>query len=295
MEKLKEILSNIKERFSSPLFFSFICSWIAFNWEIVVSLLLYDTTQINKENCTTIFEFIRWKLNTQGSLYKPILFAIAYTILYPFIKNFIRILYSWIEKKSENIVLDINNDGKVSIEKYVKIREDYNKRSKILEEIIEKESVTQNEVNEIRTQLYKLELKNGDLSQEVITKDIYIRQMRNLSIFNGYWTNTYSSKDPVFAGEEDIFVENGKYYLLNTLGAKIYIFDIRDFYYDSIQKSIFFVKDRINQNTLTLPGVYNSLKYNINNLEIVNNDLFTGTENGTTTISYKRTRIDTGN
>lgn len=89
-EKLKDIYENIKDRLSNPLIFSFIVSWLVYNWEITVALLWYDKDQIKAEGYKSIFEFIQYQLNSKCfSFIIPLILALVYTFIMPYIKEFV--------------------------------------------------------------------------------------------------------------------------------------------------------------------------------------------------------------
>lgn len=95
MEKISDILDNIKERLTNPLLFSFILSWIFVNWEISVALLWYDPEQLERVHHSSIFTFIQSKLNWYSCIFWPFVFALLYTFLMPIIKNIINMFYAW--------------------------------------------------------------------------------------------------------------------------------------------------------------------------------------------------------
>ena len=89
-EKVKDVYENIKDRLSNPLIFSFIVSWLVYNWEITVALLWYDKSQFHAEGCKSIFEFIQDKLNAKWlSTALPVGLAFLYTFGMPYFKELV--------------------------------------------------------------------------------------------------------------------------------------------------------------------------------------------------------------
>ncbi|MGL2966924.1 hypothetical protein [Flavobacterium sp. XGLA_31] len=92
-EKVKDVYENIKERLSNPLIFSFIISWLIYNWEITIALFWYDKAQIKAEGCKSIFEFIQHQLNNKCySLIIPLGLAVLYTFGMPYFKEFVDLM-----------------------------------------------------------------------------------------------------------------------------------------------------------------------------------------------------------
>ncbi len=110
-EKVKDVYENIKDRLSNPLIFSFVFSWLIYNWEITIALLWYDKTQFQAEGCKSIFEFIQDKINTKcWSTALPLVFAFLYTFGFPYLKQGIRIFnqiaLKWGDKNEVKYVKD---------------------------------------------------------------------------------------------------------------------------------------------------------------------------------------------
>lgn len=284
MEKANEFFKNLKDRLSNPLVFSFIISWLVSNWEIVVALVWHDNKQIENEGCRSVFEFISQKLNWIQSFIIPFLVALAYTFLMPVIRVWINALYTKIDKWSEDWKLEILKGGKISIDKYLQLKANLDKRSKILEDVISSESTYINNSNELSTEIYTLKNTLNETTSKLNTANTFIKELQDWKIIEGAWQNNYEIND-FKKGTESIYIENGKYYIINSIGIKEYKFDIRNFYFDNRNQNIFFVKEVVSEEKTSRKE---SEHYNINRLHFENKDLLVGAENGTTKIAYRR-------
>ena len=282
MEKVTEIVNSIKERISNPLIFSFICSWLVTNWPITIGLIWYDPKQIEKEGYVSIFGFIKDKINLTDSLCHPLFFALGYTIFIPILKNAIKLFDSWISKWGDNWNLKIIDGGKISINKYLNLRADYEKRSKILEEVITTESAYRENYNLLQTEKYQLENKIAEISLKLDEKDSSLRHVNNVNSLNGTWENNYEFEDGK-KGTEIVSIENGKYYKISKFGERVYTFDIRDFC--QIYGSVFFIKEMVSEQK---ENYKESQYYNFNRLRFIGKDILSGTENVTTKIQYTK-------
>jgi hypothetical protein len=300
MDNIKDILQNIKERFTNPLIFSFVCSWIFINWEISLAVLWHDNTEIKNNGCTSIYEFISDNLNTKKSLWYPLFFAISYTFLIPIIRNIIRAFHSWTIKWGENWSLKISKGAKIPFTKYIKIRDSYNERSKSLEAIILKENEIIVEYNTIKTTLLEKETKLLEANQKNVKLDSLVRQITNVETLNGFWKVNYNDEYSGHQGTEDILIENGKYYIIEKNGNNYHKFNITNFYFHPKMDSLSFIKERIYQKVYAKESElievsqklttikYYSLKFNLNVLNIAEDGLLNGFENGNVVISYKK-------
>lgn len=284
MEKVNDIFNNLKDRFSNPLIFSFVCSWLVINWRITIALLWYDAKQFENGGKTTVFDFISSKINSDDSLWHPLFFALCYTFLIPIIKNLIKAFYSWSNKWGDNWNLKILDGGNISINKYLKLRADHEKRTKILEDVISKESTYIDNYNLAKTDLLAAQNNINEMNQRLTTSETFIRELYDWNIIQGNWENNYELPDGR-KGKESIFIERGMYNIVTAFGSKEHRFDIKDFYYDNRNGNIFFVKTVSDKDKATRPV---SEHYNINRLKFESKDLLVGTENNDTKIEYRR-------
>lgn len=234
MEKVIEIYNNIKDRLSNPFVFSFICSWLVYNWRIPVALIWYDKSQFSGCGCHTIFDFISFELAKTNSLLFPLFFAFVYTISIPFIKNGVRIVSAHAQKWGENEEIKALDGGKIGVEKYLKLREEYKEAIKKLEDVDkeEKEYLTEkgkllNEFNGVREELNQKIKENGDL------RDSLARTFDS-SILNGNWLYNSSIKLNL-----KIKINNSRYSLLDNNGFPTIVYEMKHFFIKS--NYVFFI------------------------------------------------------
>lgn len=88
---MKEFLSNLfkvsNERLKNPLLFSFLLSWIAFNWRPIFTLLLSDKKI--EDRISYILENFN---EIQYTLYYPLIFSIGFVLLLPYFTWLIEVL-----------------------------------------------------------------------------------------------------------------------------------------------------------------------------------------------------------
>lgn len=290
MDKLKEIFANIRDRITNPFVFSFLCSWLVSNWQITISLLWYDKIQIEKTGAHTIFDFISNKLNFQQGLLHPLFFATGYTLAMPVIKNLVSALHAWATKWGNKWNLSISKGGKIPFERYLKFRDDYDKQIKLIESIINKESENTEKYDLISTELLETRSKLNNISQERTEISNTLQQLFDVRILNGYWTNTFNDTlNKRLNGYEDVFIQEGKFYLVNNFSEKDHVFNIVNFYFDNRNKTMFFIKERVNfPNEAEIQNGIITLKSNINILNVERSDLLVGRENGSVQIQYQK-------
>ena len=285
MDKLSEIFESIKERLSNPLVFSFLCSWLILNWKITLGVFWLDISQINNFGYRTIFDFVSHELNWEDGFWLPLVFALLYTICMPVIRALIEVLYVWIEKWSENWKLSISKNGKVGIEKYLGLKVNYDERTKILEDVIKKESIAMDSFNNLQTKYLKLESDyNDSLASKNTLSELFLIE-RDVKILDGNWINKWkSSTDLKLTNSESVLIQNGNYYIIDGL-SQTHVFLITHFHFDRNAGTVFFIKERLNQEQPYLNGDF---KFNINVLKFSGKNMLIGRENGTTEIRYER-------
>ena len=153
MDKLSEFFKELKDRFSNPLFFSFIVGWLAINWKIVVGLFFYSQSQLQRDGYSSYFELIIKTSNWKSTFALPFFIALLYTFLFPIIRNWIAMFNAWNQKWGTERTLKISKEGKISVSKYIKLRQIYDQRRLVIEEVLEKESSHLIENEKLRTQM----------------------------------------------------------------------------------------------------------------------------------------------
>lgn len=285
MDKLNDFFKNLFDRFSNPLIFSFILSWLAFNWDITVSLFWYDPDLIESSGSKSLFDFIDQQLNRNGSFYVPLIIAILYTFLMPPVKNVIIAFNTWMQKLSDSWNLKILKGGKISIEKYLSLRSNYIAKTNELEDVIAGDSDHIQKYQEASTELTQLRKSYNDIVMKEDTARDVIGNFFNTTVLNGSWQLKYKDTSRGISGIEDIIIEGSQYFIQEEYGKKRHAFNIIHFSYDKRYGTMYFVKEVQDQAEL-MAG--NRLKYNITSLKMDGNDKLIGKENGTSDVQYIR-------
>jgi len=289
MNSINEIINNLKDRFANPLLFSFIISWVVYNWEISVAVFWLDNEDILRTGYSSLYDLINCRLSFSNTYWIPLVCALLYTILMPISKILIKPV--WSQKTTEELELSILKGSKMPFERYYKLKKDYDKRTEILEEIISKENEFENLLNTANTQILNLQVKERDLKEDILIKDNILNKIYNMGFLNGYWFVEYSDTitGSKLRGTENIYINGGIYYIFSSNKERVETFVIRNFHFDVNESKIFFIKER-NQQTRAVSDDY-TLKFNINNLLVENEDLITGWENGTIQIKYTKRKF----
>ena len=208
---MSDFFKNVNERITNPLFFSFILAWLVFNWKIIIILIYYKPADLKSPNYSAYLDFISAQINNANNLYYPLLVAGVYTFIFPFLKNCIYAFNTWIYSWGNTWNLKMSKGSKVSINKYMSLREIYEDRTKLLSEIIEKESNFLNENEVLRNNVSQLANEKNMVNIEL---DKW-KNIDNVNILNGNWEFFYTANP-----------ESGKFlYKMNISGGLISIFD----------------------------------------------------------------------
>lgn len=280
MEKFNDIINNLRDRFTNPLFFSFAFSWIFSNWEIIISLLWFDKSQIYHEGYMSIFDFIRAHLSFWYSFFIPFILAIIYTIFNPFIRNWIKVFYTMQNAKGESKSLKATEGNYVSIEKWIGQRNIIEQQHKELSGLIKDEGEIQKENNTLKINNQNLEIRIRNLERESGDLSERINSMYNTNILNGKWTLTYKvpGQEPA---KLEIEIINKTIQRIDKFNQKSFVGDIVNFYYDPKLRRIFFIKK------IDDPKV-DPRKYLINDLSFEDNNKLIGKEDFDIDVEYTR-------
>jgi hypothetical protein len=167
MDKISEFFKELKDRFSNPLFFSFFVGWLAFNWKIVIGLFFYSTTDLEKDGYHSYIDLIYKTSTIVNTFCLPVTVALFYTFGFPIVRNWIAMFNAWIQKWGNKRVLKISEDGKISVSKYIRLREVYEKRRLLIEEVLEKESSYIIENEQLKSEKLALHNKLNEFNNQL--------------------------------------------------------------------------------------------------------------------------------
>lgn len=283
MDTIKDVFNSIKERFSNPLIFSFVCFWLGFNWQIPVALIWYDKSQIESAGFDTLFDFIENQLGKKDSLSEPIFLAFVYTLFIPIINNLIKGLNSWASNWGDRWSLNLRRTGKISTSRYLKLREDLELRNKKLEEVTLKEGEYFQRYNDGQTEILNLRTEMTQMGEKLNEHVTFSLKLYDISTIKGKWKCSYRFPDGK-DGTEHAIIEDSKYFIY-ALGSRGQKFIIRDFYYNNVTKEVFFIKELLEGLKMEKP-LEEHIK--INRLKLEDRNLMVGTENELIEIEYRR-------
>jgi hypothetical protein len=227
MEKVSELYKAIKERLSNPLVSSFIISWFIINWRIVIGLLFYKSDQLKADGYFSYIHLIKSETDISNFLWHPLLCSLAYVFIFPFIKLIISAFGTWITSKNTDWNLRISKEGKMPVDKYIKLRELYDKRTKILEEVMEKETNFVKENESLMNEKFHLQRQYNDAFEELKK----VRSFADASFLNGEWEIKYRINNHIVS--ERVRIWNSDIIHSNSKGNDELLFKIIAYGYNS--------------------------------------------------------------
>ncbi|MCE2732187.1 MAG: hypothetical protein LW821_02355 [Flammeovirgaceae bacterium] len=245
MDRIQQAFDNLKERFSNPFILSFLFSWVYWNWEITISLIWYDSTN----DYQGLIEFVGSHINRDYSLLFPLYSALVYTIFVsPMLKLKIRFIQNLVFKAGESLDIRMLKNGKVSLNKYLSLKEEYQKRTETLEMLIANEEEKINELERNKSQLLQARHDLSETKAKLNSIESSVHKIHDVGIINGKWT-----KISKFPGEDNsvikIEIMNNNVYIKDVLPSE-HKYSIRDFFYNDSNKSLTFTFFSLESNSL---------------------------------------------
>lgn len=194
MDKISDFFKDIKERLSSPLFSSFIISWLIINWKVFVGLIFYKIDQLRLDGYNSYIDLITKNYSLIDYLCLPGSGAILYTFGYPFLKNWILTFDAWIKSWGSISRLKRSREGMISVTKYMKLRHGYEERIKAVEEVLGKEMVYINQTVALRDEVKKLTEEKIELSQQLQSWQF----MHDVTTLDGKWNFVYTRSNKIY-------------------------------------------------------------------------------------------------
>ncbi len=286
MKKTQEILDQFNERFSNPFIFSYVLSWIVLNWKIVVALLWYDSLQIKLSGANSIFDFIEINSDMERGVLYPLIGAFAYTFGMPILKNVVKAFNSWASKWGTSWSLSILKNGQISVNKYLKLRDEYQERTKVLSDVILKESEYLEKCSALETENLGIKDRNNELSRSIQNSDKIINNFSNSRLLDGRWEMIFKNTE----GKEirkTILIEQSRYFEITSYNIKQEIYYVKDFFYQENYNSICFIlQSIIKENEKQIA------KYEVIKLTFETQEYLVGTIDYSRDIEYRRIKTE---
>lgn len=199
MEYLKNFLVELNDRFRNNFISSFILSWLVFNWKICILTVWFLTDSNSKIGFNEYTKIIEDLNNNSISIGWPLVFSLLYVTLFQLFRvllSYLQGLFSKLRSKAEIKGL---SGGSISIEKYLKLRENYLEKIDQLETIIQSESEYIDKYDKISSSLNEAKQREN----EIRTKHSRLQSSLDPNILNGYWSfQNYSKFDElIFNGK----------------------------------------------------------------------------------------------
>ncbi len=283
----KNISNAFTERAKSPFYSTIIFSWLLWNWRIVFVILFTSKFNLEGQNLS---DFITSNYYTYWNCYiGPLITATIFLFILPQIDLLILKYTEELKGKRRDIRIEKGRKHKVDGDTYYDLKFDFeNLKSQVLtfEKDVKKEQAISNErsneIKKLRSELSEstklVTVKENDFR---ILNDRYndVLSRDKTVIFQGRWQLEYTRPQDTKPTIEDFEIISNQYVIIRN-NHREHKFDIKYFYYDSDSQRVHFLKYLVNRTTED--------KDCSNDLNIVNKDLWEGTENYSTSVTYRR-------
>lgn len=317
MESVKDVLHSFKERLTNPFLGAFIISWLIFNYDIIITLLVYDEKIWHTYGHDTVLDFIKSRLCIEKSLWYPLASALGYVLMFPVLKNLVNIYMAFSGKWGSKSVFSVSKEGAVSMERYFRMKSIVKEQIQKLKEAVKEESEYLTQIGELElkkaqleTNLGKSELKASELEaantmmkteQERLNKtneeltgflkkynDNIAEIAEKLGTLDGIWRVTWEKDKETFL--VTLKFESGRLLIKDGPGwNQIGIIRAYDTTYDG---QLIFVRELVH-----VPSQLNKLpnydRYTVVVLTKRFKTLYAGTENNSVEVIYEKTNIST--
>jgi len=245
MERIQQAFDNLKERLNNPFFISFLFSWVYWNWEITIALFWNNSSSSYQE----LIYFIESELNRCHSLWYPLISGLIYSlVLSPSFKILFKIVQNLVFRASEFLDIKLLKKGQVSLDKYLNFKEEYQKRSEVLENLIANESEKIHDLESKTTELFNLKEKFNTINAKYLLQESIVQKIHDVNQLNGKWIKISGAQS------EDNLKEK-----FEIMGGNVYVkdqfrsmqrFTIRDFFYNESNRTLSFCLFRLDSNSL---------------------------------------------
>jgi hypothetical protein len=161
-ETEKSIKALLYERVASPLFGTFICSWLIFNWKIVYLTLFVSEDEIKE----TKIEYIIKNYSDQWPLYwYPLISTATFILIVPFIANGAYWVHLQFNQWKLNKKNEVEKNQLLTVEQSVAIRMELRESEVEFEKVVSKK---ESEITLLKKQITALEAKIQDIEKQKV-------------------------------------------------------------------------------------------------------------------------------
>lgn len=204
MESVKDVLNSFKERLTNPFLGAFVISWLVFNYDIIITLLVYDETIWQTNGQKTVLDFIQSRLCIEKSLWYPLASAFGYVLLFPVLKNLVNIYMAFSGKWGSKRVFSVSKEGAVSMERYFKMKGRVKEQIERLKEAVQEESEYLEKINGLEVENSELQsnlnkekgrANEMELARDGISREMLLREERLTSEILGVQAQLDSERE----------------------------------------------------------------------------------------------------
>lgn len=162
MEKFKDIweslIAHVNERTTNPLTFSFIVSWLAWNYKFLI--VLFSDLKAPEKLVLIELKYSEWNIAFQNGFLYPLITALIYVFLYPYVTDKVVRFYRSRQISLANSVRKIEQERFLTQEDANRLRRKYEMQ---LTKISKAETEAQEELNNVRQALEAAEAEIASL------------------------------------------------------------------------------------------------------------------------------------
>jgi hypothetical protein len=237
MERVKTFVDSIRDRLNNPFVFSFIVSWIFFNWKITIALF-WDNPTGSVQSQFSLINYIESNISLWNSLLGPVVSAASYTIISPIVKNLITAFQNWNFTWGENWNIHILKQSKVTMEKYLSLRKNYDSRSKELEQILLQEGEMSNTILQLKSDLSKLKFDLESANRELNEAKEITDNLNDVNLLEGKWVKIV--KNPYRGVQEENIQISGNNVSVYDGSTLQNMYSIHNFIYHKKHNYVYF-------------------------------------------------------
>ncbi|MDB5226630.1 MAG: hypothetical protein JWN78_823 [Bacteroidota bacterium] len=205
--------------------------------------------------------------------------AVCYTLIIPILRNSIHALNAWAFRWGNKWSLDIAKGSVVDIERYLTLRDSYKTNIEMLAKIIAEEKKFENVMEQTNTMLLQTQNELQEYRNKITEQSKFVTDLYDARLLNGRWNKKMKSSH--VAHEEEVIIEDSKYFITQEFGEKKYVASIQNFIFDNRTNNLFFMLNYFEPEIKSKPYIAIAVK-------IETMDLFVGQQDGVWQVEYKR-------
>lgn len=196
MDEIKDFFKDLQERVTSPVFGSFIISWLICNWDLVLLILFNNADTLKQDRYALIYLSFK-NHSIYHLLILPLFGSIVYVLGYPYLKNWVKKYNAQKKAKNEHEILLATTGYSIPLERYIEQLDTLEKEKAKLANLVVEQAIVREERNEAVSKMNQIKMEANEKENRInlLLEETLDLKSDKMGLLYGTWTASLKTKN----------------------------------------------------------------------------------------------------